>query len=87
MTLGKDVSSLFPDMVQCMQSNQMEIKKLVYLYVPLPYLTCFDLRYLFCEQVLNYAKTQPELAVLAVNTFMKDAGTWGGLCVVMTSGQ
>ncbi|EER19471.1 AP-2 complex subunit beta-1, putative [Perkinsus marinus ATCC 50983] len=56
MTLGKDVSSLFPDMVQCMQSNQMEIKKLVYLYV------------------LNYAKTQPELAVLAVNTFMKDAG-------------
>ncbi|KAF4658456.1 hypothetical protein FOL47_007975, partial [Perkinsus chesapeaki] len=56
MTLGKDVSSLFPDMVQCMQSNQMEIKKLVYLYV------------------LNYAKSQPELAVLAVNTFMKDAG-------------
>ena len=55
MTIGKDVSSLFPDVVQCMQSNNIELKKLVYLYV------------------LNYAKTQPELAILAVNTFRKDS--------------
>ena len=55
MTVGKDVSALFPDVVQCMQSSNIEMKKLVYLYV------------------LNYAKTQPELAILAVNTFRKDA--------------
>ncbi|KAF8346583.1 adaptin N terminal region-domain-containing protein [Amanita rubescens] len=41
MTVGKDVSGLFPD-------------KLVYLYL------------------MNYAKTQPELVILAVNTFVKD---------------
>ena len=55
MTVGKDVSSLFPDVVQCMQTDSIELKKLVYLYVT------------------SYAKSQPEIAVLAVNTFRKDA--------------
>lgn len=55
MTTGKDVSSLFPDVVNCIQTNNIELKKLVYLYV------------------INYAKVQPELAILAVNTFCKDA--------------
>lgn len=55
MTVGKDVSSLFPDVVQCMQTDSIELKKLVYLYV------------------MSYAKSQPEIAVLAVNTFRKDA--------------
>lgn len=55
MTLGKDVSSLFPEVVNCIQTNNLELKKLVYLYV------------------INYAKVQPELAILAVNTFCKDA--------------
>jgi AP-1 complex subunit beta-1 len=55
MTVGKDVSTLFPDVVQCMQTDSIELKKLVYLYV------------------MSYAKTQPEIAVLAVNTFRKDA--------------
>lgn len=55
MTVGKDVSSLFPDVVNCMQTNNIELKKLVYLYV------------------INYAKVQPELAILAVNTFRKDS--------------
>ena len=27
MTVGKDVSSLFPDMINCMQSSSLEIKK------------------------------------------------------------
>ena len=35
------------------QTNNVELKKLVYLYI------------------INYAKTQPELAILAVNTFVK----------------
>merc|ERR1719486_893692 len=56
MTLGKDVSALFPDVVNCMQTTNIELKKLVYLYI------------------LNYAKSQPELAILAINTFRKDAG-------------
>jgi AP-1 complex subunit beta-1 len=55
MTVGKDVSTLFPDVVQCMQTDSIELKKLVYLYV------------------MSYAKSQPEIAVLAVNTFRKDA--------------
>ncbi|KAF4723347.1 hypothetical protein FOZ63_006619, partial [Perkinsus olseni] len=54
MTVGKDVSALFPDVVNCMQTSSIEVKKLVYLYV------------------INYAKSQPELAILAVNTFRKD---------------
>lgn len=33
MTIGKDVSSLFPHMVKCMETTQMELKKLVYLYI------------------------------------------------------
>mmetsp|Transcript_10468 Transcript_10468/g.36822 ORF Transcript_10468/g.36822 Transcript_10468/m.36822 type:complete len:899 (-) Transcript_10468:312-3008(-) len=55
MTVGKDVSALFADVVNCMQTDNMELKKLVYLYV------------------MNYAKAQPELAILAINTFRKDA--------------
>merc|ERR1719199_1588523 len=55
MTVGKDVSALFPDVVNCIQTDNIELKKLVYLYV------------------LNYAKAQPELAILAINTFRKDA--------------
>jgi AP-1 complex subunit beta-1 len=53
MTVGKDVSGLFPEMVQCMQTTNLELKKLVYLYL------------------INYAKSKPELAILAVNTFIK----------------
>jgi AP-1 complex subunit beta-1 len=46
-------SQLFPDVVNCMQTDNLELKKLVYLYL------------------MNYAKTQPEMAILAVNTFAK----------------
>jgi hypothetical protein len=53
MTVGKDVSSLFPDVVNCMQTEDLELKKLVYLYL------------------INYAKTQPDLAIMGVNTFVK----------------
>ena len=55
MTVGKDVSSLFTDVVNCIQTSNIELKKLVYLYL------------------INYAKSQPESALLAVNTFVKDA--------------
>lgn len=53
MTVGKDVSGLFPDVLKNMQTEDLELKKLVYLYL------------------VNYAKTQPELVILAVNTFVK----------------
>lgn len=53
MTVGKDVSALFPDVVNCMQTDNLELKKLVYLYL------------------MNYAKAQPDLAIMAVNTFVK----------------
>jgi AP-1 complex subunit beta-1 len=53
MTVGKDVSSLFPDIINCMQTEDIELKKLVYLYA------------------INYARSNPDLAILAVNTFVK----------------
>lgn len=49
--LGKDVSALFTEVLNCIQTNNLELKKLVYLYI------------------MNYAKTQPDRAILAVNTF------------------
>lgn len=55
MTVGKDVSGLFTDVLNCAQTANIELKKLVYLYL------------------INYAKSQPELTLLAVNTFVKDA--------------
>jgi AP-1 complex subunit beta-1 len=33
MTIGKDVSSLFPHVVKCMRTNNIELKKLIYLYI------------------------------------------------------
>ena len=55
MSVGKDVSGLFADVINCVQANSIETKKLVYLYI------------------VNYAKSQPDLAILAVNTFRKDS--------------
>jgi AP-1 complex subunit beta-1 len=53
MTVGKDVGPLFPDVLKNMQAEDLETKKLVYLYL------------------MNYAKSHPEIAILAVNTFVK----------------
>ena len=53
MTVGKDVSQLFPDVINCMQTDNLELKKLVYLYL------------------MNYAKTQADMAILAVSTLVK----------------
>ena len=47
------ISSLFPDVVNCMQTDNLELKKLVYLYL------------------MNYAKSQPDMAIMAVNSFVK----------------
>jgi AP-1 complex subunit beta-1 len=55
MTIGKDVSALFPHVVKSMEAASLDLKKLVYLYI------------------INYAKSQPELAILAVNSFRKDS--------------
>uniref|UniRef100_A0A060T1N8 AP complex subunit beta n=1 Tax=Blastobotrys adeninivorans TaxID=409370 RepID=A0A060T1N8_BLAAD len=55
MTLGKDVSALFPDVVKNIATHDIEQKKLVYLYL------------------MNYAKSHPELVILAVNTFVQDS--------------
>ncbi|KAL0597147.1 AP-2 complex subunit beta [Plecturocebus cupreus] len=47
------INSLFPDVVNCMQTDNLELKKLVYLYL------------------MNYAKSQPDMAIMAVNSFVK----------------
>lgn len=33
MTIGKDVSPLFHPVVKCLEYNDVELKKLVYLYI------------------------------------------------------
>lgn len=60
MTIGKDVSSVFAEVTSCSQTTDLEVKKLVYLYL------------------INYAKSQPELAIMAVNTFVKVRFEFGG---------
>ncbi|ODV91185.1 hypothetical protein CANCADRAFT_25034 [Tortispora caseinolytica NRRL Y-17796] len=55
MTLGKDVSGLFPDVLKNIATHDIEQKKLVYLYL------------------INYAKSHPDLCILAVNTFVQDS--------------
>jgi AP-1 complex subunit beta-1 len=55
MTLGKDVSPLFPYVVKCMRTTSVELKKLIYLYI------------------INYARTKPDQAIAAVNSFHQDA--------------
>ncbi|KAJ5472874.1 hypothetical protein N7530_006875 [Penicillium desertorum] len=55
MTLGKDVSALFPDVLKNIATGDLEQKKLVYLYL------------------MNYAKSHPDLCILAVNTFVQDS--------------
>jgi len=55
MTVGKDVSGLFTQVLKCVETEDLELKKLVYLYI------------------INYSKAQPDLALMAINTFNKDA--------------
>lgn len=43
-----------------MQTDNLELKKLVYLYL------------------MNYAKSQPDMAIMAVNTFVKVSGSLVG---------
>ncbi|KAA6390043.1 MAG: putative AP-1 complex subunit beta-1 [Streblomastix strix] len=54
MMSGVDVSSLLPAVLVNMQTTDLELKKLIYLYL------------------VNYSKSEPELALHAVNTFDKD---------------
>lgn len=55
MTVGKDVSMLFTHVLKCVETEDVELKKLVYLYI------------------INYSKAQPDLALMAINTFRKDS--------------
>lgn len=80
MTVGKDVSMLFADVVNCMQVSchnscfaHSEIILLpntrhVRLLMQTDDLELKKLVYLY---LINYAKTQPDLAIMAVNTFVK----------------
>jgi AP-1 complex subunit beta-1 len=55
ITVGKDMNALFPDVINCMRTDNVEVKKLVYLYL------------------INYAKSNPDLTIMAVNAFVKDS--------------
>jgi len=55
VTVGKDMNALFPDVINCMRTDNVEVKKLVYLYL------------------IHYAKSNPDLTIMAVNAFVKDS--------------
>ena len=55
MTVGIDVEMLFPDMILCMNTDDIELKKLVYLYI---------INY-------ARVKRNRGTVLLAVNTFVK----------------
>ena len=74
MTLGKDVSALFPDVLKNMAGADLDQKKLVYLY--LMYVTVlfvFAMAMVCLSLFRNYAKSHPDLCILAVNTFVQDS--------------
>ena len=53
MLMGQDVTGLFPDVIKCLGTTDLELKRLVDLYL----VAC--------------AKTQPDLAILSINTLCK----------------
>ena len=55
MTVGLDVEMLFPDMIMCMNTPDIELKKLVYLYI---------INY-------ARVKRNRDTVLLAVNTFVQ----------------
>ncbi len=70
MTIGKDVSSLFPHVVKCMRTTNIELKKLIYLYIINYAKAKPDLTFLavaaFHSDAVN--KSSPILRALAVRT-------------------
>jgi AP-1 complex subunit beta-1 len=72
MTLGKDVSALFPDVLKNIATGDLDQKKLVYLYLmyALPTKSTTSQLTRFAR---NYAKSHPDLCILAVNTFVQDS--------------
>ena len=78
MTLGKDVSALFPDVLKNIATGDLDQKKLVYLYLMsvvslLGETPCVCLVSLTATTPRNYAKSHPDLCILAVNTFVQDS--------------
>jgi Adaptin N terminal region len=89
MTVGKDVSTLFTDVINCIQTGEAAKRSS---FISYPYRASYlpsklaniflsaacnidnlELKKLVYLYLINYAKTQPDLALLAVNTFVKDA--------------
>ena len=75
MTLGKDVSSLFPDVLKNIATSDLDQKKLVYLYLMWVSSSTIDYRDRMPSNAAgrNYAKSHPDLCILAVNTFVQDS--------------
>lgn len=55
MRAGENMQNVFSSMLRCVKTDDIELKKLVYLYL------------------VHYSPHEPEQAIMAVNTFIKDA--------------
>lgn len=81
MTVGKDVSMLFTDVVNCIQTGtivsltlgQCPVKErlIASVCVCLRFIADTQLKKLVYLYLINYAKSNPDLTILAVNTFVK----------------
>jgi AP-1 complex subunit beta-1 len=70
MTIGKDVSALFPHVVKCMRTSNIELKKLIYLYIINYAKAKPDLTFLAVAAFQTDAtdKSSPLIRALAVRT-------------------
>jgi AP-1 complex subunit beta-1 len=72
LTVGKDMSPLFPDVINCMQTGGSVVNvRLLPLLLTLLYTEDMELKKLVYLYLMNYAKSNPDLAIMAVNTFVK----------------
>eukprot|EP00924_Labyrinthula_sp_SR-Ha-C_P001869 maker-scaffold_30-snap-gene-1.7-mRNA-1 protein AED:0.18 eAED:0.18 QI:0/0.5/0.33/1/0.5/0.33/3/23/989 len=63
-TVGKDVSSLFSDVVVCSQTSDIQ----VYIF----FLIIFYMKKLVYLYLMNHATTNQQLTLLSINSFLKD---------------
>ena len=85
ITVGKDMSALFPDVVNCMRTGKRRavhaVANPLSSFGALHPLRCPDrpapdsieIKKLVYLYLINYAKSNPDLTIMAVNSFVKDS--------------
>ncbi len=59
MTIGKDVSSLFPDVLKCIVTQDLELKKLAYLYLMIMLIAMQKWSFLLSIRSIGRSRSKP----------------------------